>query len=379
MVNKATNFALLSQRSRHSTSNICTSSAKRHPGKVIFFIVIAWVLMFSYVVYKAPESTSTLSMLSFVATTTTALTPSTATTASASAKLTPRSKIAFGTRGGGEKTADLVRDAILTGFRHIVTSANHQNHNETGVGVGWKMVVEKHPEKLVKRTDLFLQTMFVPWDGADFRKPTTDDPMMSSTKVPSSPTIAQQVTLTVEQSLRNLQTTYIDAILYHNFRAKLHPYEDMIQAWRVLEDYVQRGIIRYLGISNIHDENYFHRLYNESIIKPSIVQNRFHSNRGFDVSLRPMFQRYQVAIQRFWVLTGNGDGVKRNLELAKLKGVTPEQLMLAFIMSLGDTPLVGTHNMQHMKDDLQISRQYEEIFSSDSERAEFARNIGMTQ
>ncbi len=123
------------------------------------------------------------------------------------------------------------------------------------------MAIQEHPQKSLKRSDLFLQTMFVPWYGSD------------TTHV--TPTISQQVTQTVEQSLRNLQTTDIDAMLYHNFRATLHPYDDMIQAWRVLENYVQRGIIRYLGISNIHDETYFQRLHNDSIIKPSIVQIDF--------------------------------------------------------------------------------------------------------
>jgi diketogulonate reductase-like aldo/keto reductase len=151
----------------------------------------------------------------------------------------------------------------------------------------------------------------------------------------------------------------------------------MIQAWRVLEHYVRRGTIRYLGISNIHDEAYFQRLYNDSIIKPSIVQNRFHSNRGFDITLRPLFQRHHLVIQRFWVLTGNGDGVKRNFKTVRQKGVTPEQLMLAFVMLMGDTPLVGTHSLQHMMEDIQISHQYRELFTTNSERAEYARSIGI--
>jgi diketogulonate reductase-like aldo/keto reductase len=366
--NKNNYFAFVSLRGHRSRNNnrcsntnilSCSSdSYRRHPFRkawrnaVIAAVSGSWMLMFCYMVYKAPESTSTLA------------------TESVSSGLlpTPRSAIAYGTKDGGEKTAYLVRDAILNGFRHIVTSGNHQKHNESGVGIGWKMAIEEHPQKSLKRSDLFLQTMFVPWDGTDFRR-------LDTTQV--TPTISQQVTQTVEQSLRNLQTTYIDAMLYHNFRATLHPYEDMIQAWRVLENYVQRGIIRYLGISNIHDETYFQRLYNDSIIKPSIVQNRFHSNRGFDVTLRPLFQRHHLVIQRFWVLNGNGDGVKRNLEVARQKGVTPEQLMLAFVMTMGDTPLVGTHSLQHMMEDIQISRQYRELFTTDSERAEYAKSIGI--
>ncbi len=54
-----------------------------------------------------------------------------------------------------------------------------------------------------------------------------------------------------------------------------------------------------------------------------------------------------------------------------------EQLMLAFVMLMGDTPLVGTHSLQHMMEDMQISRQYRELFTTDSKRAEYARSIGI--
>ncbi len=109
-------------------------------------------LIFCYMVYKAPESTLTLAIGSV----------------STGVLLTPRSAIAYGTKDGGEETAYLIRDSILTGFWHIVTSGNHQKHNESGVGIGWKMAIEEHPQKSLKRSDLFLQTMFVPWDGTDF-------------------------------------------------------------------------------------------------------------------------------------------------------------------------------------------------------------------
>ena len=283
-------------------------------------------------------------------------------------------KIAYGTRGGGEQTAELIRDAILNGFRHIATSSHHINHNETGVGMGWKKAVQENPS--IHRSDLFLQTMFVPWDGNDFQKQPADhqsvDPSLSS-----PPSIADQVKLTIEQSLQNLQTTYIDAVLYHNFRANHHPHEDMIQAWRVLEDYVHRGVIRQLGITNCHNVEYLTKLYNEATVKPAIVQNRFHSNRGFDVALRPVFQHFRVQVQRFWILTGNGGGIKQNADMAQRKGLTSEQLMLAFVMSLGDTALVGTHNVQHMKDDLEVAKKHEDMLE-DWERKEFAKNIGMS-
>merc|ERR1712157_154597 len=95
--------------------------------------------------------------------------------------------------------------------------------------------------------------------------------------------------------------------------------------------------------------------------KPSVIQNRFHANRGFYVNMHSIFQSYNIQIQRFWVLTGNGGG-RRNEAVAKEKNVTSEQLMLGFVMALGDTPLVGTHKIAHIKDDIDMVNRYKDIF-----------------
>ena len=73
--------------------------------------------------------------------------------------------------------------------------------------------------------------------------------------------IEEQVHLSIKSSLYNLQTDYIDSVLIHNFRAKLQPYEETIQVWRVLEEYVDRGTIRHLGIVSVHDKEYLTKLY----------------------------------------------------------------------------------------------------------------------
>lgn len=296
-----------------------------------------------------------------------------------------RTPIAYGTRDGKEKTAYYVKTALQNGFRHIVTGSHHSRHNETAVGIAWREAVEDDSLD-IQRSDIFLQTMFVPWDGADFQSHPNDPKEYGSTHPPN---IEDQVKISMEQSLQNLQTDYIDSLLFHNFRAKLHSYDEMLKAWRVLEGYVEIGKIRFLGITNVHDKDYLTRLQKDAIIPISIVQNRFHNNRGFDVDLDSTFQKYDIQLQRFWVLTGNGGGVKKNADMAKQKDLTPEQLMLAFVMSLGSdennysrtTALVGTHSVQHMKEDIAISHRYRDIFQGinedDLERKELANNIGM--
>ena len=66
--------------------------------------------------------------------------------------------------------------------------------------------------------------------------------------------------------------------------------------------------------------------------------------------------------------------------MAEAKNVTPQQLMLGFVMSMGrETCLVGTNSLQHMKDDVEISKCYPSLFSTEKERETYARKLGMKQ
>lgn len=242
----------------------------------------------------------------------------------------------------------------------------------------------------IRRQDLFLQTCFVPWDGSDFEKEDTDGEYLQrlrqgdtrgESKEAPPPTIEEQVHVSIQTSLRNLRSEYIDTVLFHNFRAKLYPFDKTIKAWRVLEDYVAKGIVHRLGITSVHDPAYFQKLYDATAVKPTVVQNRFHSNRGYDLNMQPIFRTYDVQVQRFWLLNGSSGGGKANRKEAAKKRLTPEQLMLAFVMSFGShTCLVGTHSLQHMKDDVMAMNCYDVWFGEeggDKERAAYAKKLGM--
>ena len=293
-------------------------------------------------------------------------TPSLVTvTAKDAVSVSYKTPLAYGTKGLKEKTAGLVEEAISTGFRHIVTGGHHINHNETGVGIGWKA-------SGVPRHELFLQTCFLPFSHKEFKKQANDPESLQ--------TIEEQVRFSVEASLKNLKTNYIDALVFHNFRATLWDVNEIHKAWKVLEDYVEKGIIHNLGLTSVHDAQWFETFYNNTTIKPTIVQNRFHSNRQYDIPMQETFDKHNIWVQRFWLLNGSSRMGRNNEEMATQKQVTPAQLMLAFVMSLGtQTCLVGPTALQHMKDDIQIAKCYPSLFSDDQERKEYAQKLGMRQ
>ena len=139
-------------------------------------------------------------------------------------------------------------------FRHISSAGRHRYYNESAVGAGWAAAG-------LDRAELFLQTMFVPEGTPDYRPhhpravglaPPLSELPRERGEPPGAP-IALQVHQSIQGSLADLRTEYLDAVVYHNFRAKLQPYPQVLAAWRVLEQYVANGTVRQLGISNCHD------------------------------------------------------------------------------------------------------------------------------
>ena len=259
----------------------------------------------------------------------------------------PMGEIIYGAKSKGDDTAKLVTQAIQTGFRHIATGGFHSEYNEPGVGVGWKA-------SGVPRNKLFLQTLFVAQTVNGYG---AQNCIFSEQECPPASTLSieDQVHLSIQSSLHNLQTNYIDAVLIRNFRAKVQPYEETLRVWRVLEDYVDRGIVRHLGIVSVHNKEYIQNLYDAARVKPTIIQNRFHGNRGYDIELRPLFQELGMANQLFWVLTGSAGGRVRNevvVKMAEKKGVSPQNILYALTMAIGGSPLIGTKSLEHMREDV---------------------------
>ena len=231
---------------------------------------------------------------------------------------------------------------------HIFQGGFHFEYNEAGVGQGWK-------ESGIPRNELYLQTLFLSQSTENYG--TQNCHLESVCPPPSGLSIEDQVKLSIQSSLHNLQTDYIDSVLVHNFRAKLQLYEETLTAWRVLEDFVDKGVIRHLGIVSVHDQEYLRKLHSDSRYKPTIIQNRFHSNRNYDINLRPLFKELGFAQnQLFWILTGSAGGKVRNNDavksLADKKGVSPQVLLYSFTIELGGSPLIGCKNNAHMKQDV---------------------------
>lgn len=262
--------------------------------------------------------------------------------------------IMYGTAWKKDATARLVSKAVESGFRFIDTACQPKHYNEAGVGQGWKEAAMKLG---LDRSDLFLQTKFTSLDGQDPNNIPYDELEM----------LEEQVKQSLAKSLENLQTEYIDSLLMHS---PMRSYEETLRVWRVFESFVKEGKVRQLGLSNCYDKRTFLRLYEDSIIKPKVLQNRFYSRSGFDTELRSLCDEYGITYQSFWTLSANREAINSHKwkAIAQSKHLTAQTLMYAYMMSLGHTPLSGTTDATHMEEDVDIMTRLqsgEEVLSKD--------------
>lgn len=148
--------------------------------------------------------------------------------------------------------------------------------------------------------------------------------------------------------MSNLRTPYVDCLLLHS---PLDSHDKTLTAWRAMEALVADGAAGSgasssgtegasssgagnapagalsLGISNLYDLKLLQQLYRDARIKPSVLQNRFYADSGYDRDVRCFCREHGIAYQSFWTLTANPKLLqsKEVAAAAARRGSTPEQ------------------------------------------------------
>ena len=246
----------------------------------------------------------------------------------------------YGTAWKKDATAGHVADAIRSGFRFIDTACQPKHYNEPGVGEG---IATALAELNLSREDVYIQTKFTSFDGQDPNKLPYD----------RDAELEDQVIQSLERSLINLKTDFIDSLVMHS---PMRTRDDTLRVWRVFETFVEKGRVKNLGVSNCYDFNNFKFIYDNARIKPKHLQNRFYSDSGFDMELRDFCADRGILYQSFWTLTANRHVLNSRevREMAESKGLSPQTLMYAYMMTLDHTPLDGTTNREHMLEDVAV-------------------------
>ena len=172
-----------------------------------------------------------------------------------------------------------VSDALSAGYRLIDTAQAYQN--EEGVGNAWR-------KSGLKREDLFLVT-----------------------KVWISNNGEEKAAESIDESLRKLQTEYIDLLLIHQ------AYGDVFGTWRAMEKAYRAGKVRAIGVSNFQAGRFFDFAHYVDV-KPMVNQlqcNVMIQQQGIE-AIHSVFGTKMMA---WGPLGGQGvDGIVKSEELAAI-------------------------------------------------------------
>ena len=232
-------------------------------------------------------------------------------------------KIALGTwMIDDDKVGEAVVAAIKLGYRHIDTAQAYGN--ERGVGEGIR-------NSGVAREELFVQTKLAA-EAKDY----------DSAKA------------AIEGSLETMGLDYIDLLIIHSptpwedFGGEDRFFEGNLAAWKAMEEALDAGKIRAIGVSNFQKEDLANLLDNATV-KPMINQVLAHvGNTPFELI---DYSKSNGMLVEAYSPIGHGSILQNEEigEMAKKYGVSIPQLCIRYILQLDLLALPKTANPEHMK------------------------------
>lgn len=157
--------------------------------------------------------------------------------------------------------ASTVKAAIHSGYRHIDCASVYGNEAEIGI-----VLHDLYDTGLIQRKDLWITSKV--WNN-----------------------MHGQVEASCRQSLKDLQTDYLDLYLVHwpfpnyhppmcdvnsrNPDAKPYIHENFMETWRQMETLVKKGLVKYIGSSNMSIPK-LRLLLRDAHIKPAFNEMELH-------------------------------------------------------------------------------------------------------
>lgn len=159
----------------------------------------------------------------------------------------------------------------------------------------------------------------------------------------------EQTKASIQESMRKLQTDYIDLALLHQ------PFSDAYGAWRALEELYEAGFIRAIGISNFYADRMVD-FVSFNRIKPAVNQMETHIFNQ-QTNLKEWADKYDIRLEA-WAPFGEGrGGVFENpviADIAAKYGKTPAQVMLRWHILRGVVVIPKSTHIERMKENFNV-------------------------
>lgn len=224
-----------------------------------------------------------------------------------------------------------VSDALKTGYRMIDTAQAY--HNEEGVGRAVK-------NSGINRSDIFIVS-----------------------KVWISNYGYEKAKASIDESLRKLQTDYIDLMLLHQ------PFCDRYGAYRALEDAYREGKLRAIGVSNFYPDHFIDLASNVDIV-PAVNQVETHVFNQ-QTEAQKIMEEFGTHIMSWGPLAEGRNNLFSNETLTKTgnsHGKSVAQIALRWLIQRGVIIIPKSVHIERMEQNLDIFN----FELSDEEMAEIA-------
>ena len=217
-----------------------------------------------------------------------------------------------------EECERCVSDALSVGYRLIDTAQAY--FNEEGVGNAWR-------KSGLKREDLFLVT-----------------------KVWISNNGEEKAAKSIDESLRKLQTEYIDLLLIHQ------AYGDVFGTWRAMEKAYRAGKVRAIGVSNFQAARFFDFAHYVEL-KPMV--NQLQCNVMVQqTGIEPILAETDTKMMAWGPLGGQGvDGIVKSEVLANIGakyGKSAAQVALRWLTQRGIVAIPKSSHKERMAQNFDI-------------------------
>lgn len=216
----------------------------------------------------------------------------------------------------GETCEEAVAAAIQEGYRMIDTAEAYGNEAAVGNGI---------VKSGIDRKELFLVTK------VNYKS-------------------YENVRETVEQSLKNLQTDYIDLLLLH------WPFANYYNAWRELEKLYEKEKIRAIGVSNFEPAQLVDLIaYNKVVPAVDQIETNLYCQK---IDERIWMDKKNVAHMAYAPLgQGNRNEMFTEPEvvaLAKKYNKKPSQILLRFLTQKGIITIPRSTKPEHIRENFDI-------------------------
>ncbi|KAH9412190.1 aldo-ketoreductase [Ordospora pajunii] len=236
-----------------------------------------------------------------------------------------------------------IRNAIELGYRHIDTAHIYGNQKKIG-----QILNNLFSEGVVERKDLFITSKL--WNDSH------DDPMAA-----------------IKQTLEDLQLEYVDLYLIH-WPVRFEPVADgevilgqdrfrlgvfdPVLLWRKMEDLVDAGCTRSIGISNFGIEN-TKKVLEVCRIKPAVSQFELHPYLK-QTGLVEFLHEHGIQIVSYSSLGSTADCSLKIRDdktigmIAEKYGCSPSQIILSYLAMQGICVIPKSTSRKHLEENMDL-------------------------